>query len=78
MNKVILVGNIAREPVLRQTPQGTAVARFTVAVQRRYSKDGQQQADFINCVAWRNTAEFLCRRTRRQSSSSVKNIVSSV
>ena len=61
MNKVILVGNIAREPELRQTPQGTAVARFTVAVQRRYNRDGQQQVDFISCVAWRNTAEFLCR-----------------
>ena len=61
MNKVILVGNLTRDPELRQTPQGVSVARFTVAVSRRYSKDGQQQSDFINCVAWRNTAEFLCR-----------------
>ena len=61
MNKVILVGNLARDPELRQTPQGTSVARFTVAVSRRYSRDNQQQTDFINCVAWRNTAEFLCR-----------------
>ena len=61
MNKVILVGNLARDPELRQTPQGTSVARFTVAVSRRYSRDGQQQTDFISCVAWRNTAEFLCR-----------------
>ena len=61
MNKVILVGNLARDPELRQTPQGTSVARFTVAVSRRFSRDGQQQTDFISCVAWRNTAEFLCR-----------------
>ena len=61
MNKVILVGNLARDPELRQTPQGTSVARFTVAVSRRYSRDNQQQTDFISCVAWRNTAEFLCR-----------------
>ena len=61
MNKVILVGNLARDPELRQTPQGVSVARFTVAVSRRYSKDGQQQTDFISCTAWRNTAEFLCR-----------------
>ena len=61
MNKVILVGNLARDPELRQTPQGVSVARFTVAVSRRYSRDNQTQTDFISCVAWRNTAEFLCR-----------------
>ena len=61
MNKVILVGNLTKDPETKLTPQGTEVTRFTVAVKRRYSKDGQQQADFINCVAWRNTAEFLCR-----------------
>ena len=61
MNKVILVGRLAKDPELKQTPQGTAVARFTVAVNRRYSKDSEQQADFISCVAWRNTADFLCR-----------------
>ena len=68
MNKVILVGNLARDPELRQTPQGVSVARFTVAVSRRYSKDGQQQTDFISCVAWRNTAEFLCRYFQKGSS----------
>ena len=61
MNKVILIGNIARSPELRQTPQGVSTARFTVAVNRRYSKDGQRQADFIQCVAWRNTAEFVSK-----------------
>lgn len=68
MNKVILVGNLARDPELRQTPNGISVARFTVAVNRRFSKDGQQQTDFINCVAWRQQAEFLCRYFQKGSS----------
>ena len=68
MNKVILVGNLARDPELRQTPNGVSVARFTVAVSRRFSKDGQQQTDFINCVAWRQQAEFLCRYFQKGSS----------
>ncbi len=59
MNKVILVGNLARDPEMRQTPNGIPSARFTVAVSRRYQKDGQTQADFISCVAWRQTAEFI-------------------
>ena len=67
MNKVILVGNLARDPELRQTPAGVSVARFTVAVSRRYSKDGQQQTDFIGCVAWRQQAEFLCRYFQKGS-----------
>lgn len=68
MNKVILVGNLARDPELRQTPQGTSVTSFTVAVSRRYQKDAQQQqADFISCVAWRSTAEFICRYFRKGS-----------
>lgn len=61
MNKVILVGRLTADPELRQTPQGTAVTRFTVAVDRRYKRDGGQQADFITCVAWRQQAEFVCR-----------------
>ena len=62
MNKVILMGRLARDPELQTTPQGTPVCRFTVAVDRRFSsKDGQRQADFINCTAWRQTAEFVAR-----------------
>ncbi len=67
MNKVILVGNLARDPELRQTPAGVSVARFTVAVNRRFAKDGQQQADFINCIAWRQQAEFLCKYFQKGS-----------
>ena len=61
MNKCMLMGRLTREPEMRQTPNGVAVARFAIAVQRRFAKEGQQQADFIECVAWRQTAEFLCR-----------------
>lgn len=61
MNKVILVGRLTADPELRQTPQGIAVVRFTVAVNRRFAKEGSQQADFITCVAWRQSAEFICR-----------------
>ncbi len=61
MNRVILMGRLTADPELRQTPQGTAVVRFTIAVDRRFRKEGGQQADFITCVAWRQTAEFICR-----------------
>lgn len=60
MNKAIIVGNLTRDPEMRTTANGTAVTSFTVAVQRQYkSQDGTQQADFINCVAWRGTAVFI-------------------
>ena len=61
MNRVILMGRLTQDPELRQTPQGTAVTRFTLAIDRRFRKEGGQQADFITCVAWRQTAEFICR-----------------
>ena len=46
---------------MRQTPQGTSVARFTIAVDRRFKREGGQQADFISCTAWRQQAENICR-----------------
>ena len=62
MNKAILVGNLTRDPEQRTTPSGVSVTSFTVAVTRRYkSQDGTQQADFINCIAWRSTAEFIAK-----------------
>ena len=61
MNRVILMGRLTADPELRTTPQGTSVSRFTIAVDRRFAKEGQQQADFITCVAWRQTSEFVCR-----------------
>ena len=64
MNKVILMGNLTRDPDIRYTQgeNSMAVARFTVAVnRRRSSQDGQREADFIACVAWRQTAEFIAK-----------------
>ena len=61
MNRVILMGRLTADPELRQTPQGTSVTRFNIAVDRRFKTEGGQQADFITCVVWRQTAEFICR-----------------
>lgn len=61
MNKVILMGRLTREPEVRysQGDNASAVARFSLAVDRRFKKDGDQTADFINCVAFGKTAEFI-------------------
>ena len=62
INRVVLVGRMTRDPELRRTPQGDAVTSFTLAVNRNYtSRDGQQQADFINCVVWKKSAENVER-----------------
>ena len=59
MNKVILVGNLASDPEFRATQSGIAQCSFRVAVQRRYANaQGEREADFLTCVAWRQTAEF--------------------
>lgn len=68
LNKVILGGRLTADPELRQTTSGIPVCSFTVAVNRRTSSEGSQQADFINCQAWRQTAEFLSRYFRKGSS----------
>ena len=61
-NKVILIGNMTADPELKKTPSGVSVTSFSIAVNRRFTKqDGQQQTDFINIVAWRQTAEFVAR-----------------
>ena len=61
MNKVILMGRLTHEPELKQTPSGVSVASLSIAVNRRFAKEGKQDADFINCVAWRQTGEFISR-----------------
>lgn len=61
MNKVILMGRLTKEPELRYTTSNTAVCQFSIAVDRKYKKDGQPTADFINIVAWRSTAEFVSK-----------------
>jgi len=62
MNKIILAGRLTKDPELRTTPNGVSVCSFTVAVNRRFrNADGEYEADFINCVAWRQSAEYLCK-----------------
>ena len=60
MNKIILIGRLTKEPELRYTQSGTAVVSFNLAVDRRFAnQNGEREADFINCVAWNKTAEFI-------------------
>lgn len=62
LNSVALMGRLTDTPELRTTPSGINVTTFTVAVGRSFVKQGgERQTDFIDCVAWRNTAEFICK-----------------
>lgn len=66
MNSAVLVGNLCKDVELKQTPSGVSCCQFTVACQRRFAnKDGNREADFINCVAWRQTAEFVAKYFRK-------------
>lgn len=67
MNKVILMGRLTRDPEVRctQGDNASAVARFSLAVDRRFKKDGEQTADFINCVAFGKTGEFIEKYGRK-------------
>ena len=58
-NKVILMGRLTADPEAKQTQNGTAVTSFTLAVNRRYNSGEEKKCDFINVVAWKNTAEFV-------------------
>ena len=60
-NRAILVGRLTADPELRQTPNGIPVTTFSIAVDRPFSKGGEKQTDFIDIVAWRQNAEFICR-----------------
>lgn len=62
MNKVILMGRLTADPELKQTADGTAVCRFSVAVNRKFT---DRKADFISCTAWAKTAEFISRYFRK-------------
>ena len=66
LNKVILMGRITQDLEVKQTPSGVSVLSFTVAVQRSYARQGEErQSDFINCVAWRQQAEFISKYFRK-------------
>ena len=62
LNKTILLGRITQDLELKQTPNGVSVLSFTVAVDRNFTKQGEEkQSDFISCVAWKERAEFISR-----------------
>lgn len=66
MNKVILAGRFTRDPEVRYTNDGTSIARFSIAVNRRFVKEGSdQKADFLNCVAFGKSAEFIEKYFRK-------------
>jgi single-strand DNA-binding protein len=68
LNKVVLCGRLTADVEIKQTQSGTNVCSFTIAVNRRFAKEGEQQADFISVVAWRQTAEFISKYFKKGNS----------
>jgi len=69
INKIVLGGRLTADPELKSTQNGVAVTSFTVAVNRRFkSADGTQEVDFVNCTAWRQAAELVCKYFKKGSS----------
>ena len=76
INTVALMGRLTYEPELRTTPSGVSVLRFQVACDRNYQRAGaERQADFIDCVAWRQTAEFISRYFHKGSMIAVEGSI---
>lgn len=66
INRVVIVGRLTKDPDLRYSPSGVPVTRFTVAVNRAFTnQQGEREADFINCIAWRKQAENLANYMRK-------------
>ena len=61
LNHIVVMGRLTRDPELRKTAAGVSVTSFTVAVDRDFSQDGQKETDFLDVVAWRNTAEYAAK-----------------
>ena len=67
INRVVLTGRLTRDLELRRTQSGTSVVSFTLAVDRNFRREGQPEADFINCVAWNRQAETMAQYLHRGS-----------
>ena len=67
INRVVLTGRLTRDIELRRTQSGAAVASFTLAVDRSFNREGQPEADFINCVAWNRSAETMAQYLHKGS-----------
>ncbi len=76
LNTAIIMGRLTADPELRTTNTGLSVTSFTVAVDRSYAKQGEQkQTDFINCVAWRQNAEFITKYFQKGSMIAVQGSI---
>lgn len=76
LNVAVLMGRLVADPELRHTPNGVSVTSFTIAVDRSYVKSGtERQTDFIDIVAWRNTAEFVCKYFRKGQLAAVQGAI---
>lgn len=75
MNNVILIGRLTKDVMMNSTQGGSVVANFTLAVNRPKSKNGEQSADFISCVAWNKTAEILEKYTQKGSQIAVSGSI---
>lgn len=74
INRVVLVGNLTKDPQYSKTQSGISLARFTVAINRRYGQN--EETDFINCVAWRQTADFLSQYAKKGQTVGVEGRIS--
>ena len=76
MNVAVIMGRLTDTPELRTTPSGVSVTSFTLAVNRAFVKAGaERQADFIDCVAWRQTAEFICKYFKKGQMMALKGSI---
>lgn len=76
INNVVLMGRLTAVPELKTTQSGISTVRFSVAVERRYNKQGEdRQTDFIDCVAWRQTAEFVSKYFNKGSMIAVEGSI---
>lgn len=67
INRVIVEGRLTKDPVLRKTQNGASVVSYTIACNRRFKQDGQPEADFISCIAWKKTADVVVQYTQKGS-----------
>ena len=76
LNNAVIMGRLVAEPELKVTGSGISVTSITVAVDRRFNKQGEEkQADFIDVIAWRHTAEFICKYFRKGSMIAIQGYI---
>lgn len=79
INRVVLVGRLTKDPELRYTPSGVAMAKFTLAVNRTFTnQQGEKEADFINCLVWRKQAENVANYLSKGSLAGVEGRIQTV